>query len=338
MNFQEVLNKSRPLVGPHCKACLICDGRACCNQIPGPGSKGSGRVATRNYEGWQDVFVKMDTIVPKGKIDTTLTLFGKTFKYPIFAGPVGAVAMHYSDLYSDQTFYKTLLAGAKKAGICAFTGDGMDPAIMIDACQEIKNQDGLGVPTIKPWPKEIVLEKLELVKNSKAFMVAMDIDAAGLPFLKSFTPPAGRKSVQELKEIIDASPVPFMLKGIMSEEGAIKALEAGAKAIVVSNHGGRVLDGTPSSASVLEKIAKVVDGKIKIFVDGGLRSGVDIFKALAMGADAVLVARPFVNAVYGAGEEGVEVLVETLGQELKDTMEMCGASDLASIDKTMITR
>lgn len=62
------------------------------------------------------------------------------------------------------------------------------------------------------------------------------------------------------------------------------------------------------------------------------------FKALAMGADAVLVARPFVNAVYGAGEEGVEVLVETLGQELKDTMEMCGASDLASIDKTMITR
>ncbi len=57
MNFQEVLNKSRPLVGPHCKACLICDGRACCNQIPGPGSKGSGRVATRNYEGWQDVFV-----------------------------------------------------------------------------------------------------------------------------------------------------------------------------------------------------------------------------------------------------------------------------------------
>jgi len=140
MNFQEVLNKSRPLVGPHCKACLICDGRACCNQIPGPGSKGSGRVATLNYEGWQDVFVKMDTIVPKGKIDTTLALFGKTFKYPIFAGPVGAVAMHYSDLYSDQTFYKTLLAGAKKAGICAFTGDGMDPAIMIDACQEIKNQ------------------------------------------------------------------------------------------------------------------------------------------------------------------------------------------------------
>ena len=81
----------------------------------------------------------------------------------------------------------------------------------------------------------------------------------------------------------------------MTVNGALKAKEAGAKGIVVSNHGGRVLDGTPATADVLEEIVKAVDGSMKIFVDGGIRSGTDIFKALALGADAVIIARPYVN-------------------------------------------
>ena len=122
----------------------------------------------------------------------------------------------------------------------------------------------------------------------------------------------------------------------MSVKGALKAKEAGASAIVVSNHGGRVQDQTPATAEVLEEIVKAVDGSMKIFVDGGLRSGVDIFKALALGADAVIVARPFVNAIYGAKEEGVQVLVDKLGSELQDTMEMCGAKSLKDITRDMV--
>lgn len=75
---------------------------------------------------------------------------------------------------------------------------------------------------------------------------------------------------------------------------------------------------------------------MKIFVDGGLRNGVDIFKALALGADAVIVARPFVNAIYGAKEEGIQVLVDKLGSELQDTMEMCGAKSLKDITRDMV--
>ena len=166
--------------------------------------------------------------------------------------------------------------------------------------------------------------------------MAMDVDAAGLPFLKNMTPPAGSKSVAELAEIIKLAGVPFIVKGIMTVKGALKAKEAGASAIVVSNHGGRVLDQCAATAEVLEEIADAVKGSMKIFVDGGIRSGTDIFKALALGADAVLICRPFVTAVYGGAEEGVKLYIEKLGAELKDTMQMCGAHSLKEITKDMV--
>ena len=106
--------------------------------------------------------------------------------------------------------------------------------------------------------------------KAAAFAVAMDIDAAGLPFLKNMTPPAGGKSVDELRRISEIAGVPFIVKGIMNIKSALKAKEAGAKAIVVSNHGGRVLDQCPSTAEVLSEIAEAVGSEMKILVDGGL--------------------------------------------------------------------
>ena len=177
---------------------------------------------------------------------------------------------------------------------------------------------------------------LELVKAADPFAIAMDIDAAGLPFLQNMNPPAGSKTVEQLKEIVAWAEKPFILKGIMTVAGAKKALEAGAQGIVVSNHGGRVLDQCPSTAEVLPAIADAVGGKLTIFVDGGIRTGMDVFKALALGADAVLIGRPFVNMVYGGGAEGVKVYVEKLKAELADTMAMCGAHSLSEINRSML--
>ena len=111
---------------------------------------------------------------------------------------------------------------------------------------------------------------------------------------------------------------------------------AGASAIVVSNHGGRVLDQGPATAEVLPAIVDAVGGKMTVLVDGGIRTGMDVFKALALGADAVLIARPFVNMVYGGGAEGVQLYVDKLKAELADTMTMCGAHCLADINRSMI--
>ena len=244
--------------------------------------------------------------------------------------------MHYSDKYDDLRYNNVLVEGCAKAGILAFTGDGTNPAVMEGAADALKANGGCGVPTVKPWNLETVRQKMDLVKAADPCAIAMDIDAAGLPFLKGMTPPAGSKTMDQLKEIAAMAGKPFILKGIMTVKGAEKALEAGAAGIIVSNHGGRVLDQCPATAEVLPAIVDAVGGKMKVFVDGGIRSGMDVFKALALGADAVLIARPFVTAVYGCAQEGVQAYVDKLQAELADTMAMCGAHSLADIDRSML--
>ena len=338
MNYEEVLKEARNCIGDPCKVCPVCNGRGCRNRIPGPGAKGVGDTAIRNYDKWQEIRVNMDTLHENVPVDTSLELFGKRFRYPFFAGPVGAVNMHYSDKYDDPAYNNVLVDACVKAGIVAFTGDGMNAEVVEGAAAAIRAAGGMGVPTIKPWNLETIREKLALVKQAGAFAIAMDVDAAGLPFLKNMQPPAGSKTVDELRRIAEMAEVPFVVKGVMTRKAALKAAEAGAAAIIVSNHGGRVLDQCPATAEVLPEIAEAVGDRMKILVDGGIRSGVDIFKALALGADGVLIARPFVTAVYGGGAEGVQCYVEKLGAELADTMAMCGASALDEISTDMIWR
>lgn len=336
MTQREVLEQARASLGPYCKGCEICNGRACRNQIPGPGSKGAGDTAIRNYDKWKEIRVLMDTICENRPVDTSCHLFGQEFAYPFFAGPAGAVKLHYGEKYGDREYNEILVAACAGAGIAAFTGDGTDPEVMRAATSAIKAGGGRGVPTIKPWNLETIREKLKQARESRAFAVAMDIDAAGLPFLKNMTPPAGSKTTEELTQIIREAGLPFIVKGVMTVRGALKAREAGAAAIVVSNHGGRVLDQCPATAEVLPDIARAVDGAMTVLVDGGIRSGTDIFKALALGADGVLICRPFVTAVYGGAHEGVEELITRLGAELRDTMAMCGAHTLAEITRDMV--
>ena len=336
MTYADVLVNAQSCMGKWCKACNICNGKACGNQIPGPGSKGIGDTAFRNYSKWQEIRVNMDTLTENKPVDTNFEIFGRQFKYPFFAAPVGAVNTHYSDKYNDLTYNNVLVSSCAKEGIAAFTGDGVDPKVMQYASDAIKLAGGTGIPTIKPWNIDIISEKIALAKKAECFAMAMDVDAAGLPFLKNMTPPAGSKSVEELAEIIKLAGKPFIVKGIMTVKGALKAKEAGASAIVVSNHGGRVLDQCPATAEVLAEIADALKGSLKIFVDGGIRTGTDIFKALALGADAVLICRPFVTAVYGGAEEGVKLYIEKLGAELKDAMQMCGAHSLKEITRDMV--
>lgn len=339
MNYKEVIDAAKECIGPYCKACPVCNGAACRNTMPGPGAKGSGELAMRNYQKWQEIRINMDTICEQKEMNTETELFGKKFSYPFFAGPVGAVKLHYGEKYTDQQYNEILLRGCAENHIAAFTGDGTDHNVMIAATDAIRNLGGQGIPTVKPWDLDTIKEKMELVKKSGAFAVAMDIDAAGLPFLQNLNPPAGSKSVEELREIVKMAEIPFILKGIMTPGGALKAEKAGAQGIVVSNHGGRVLDQCPATAEVLPAIVSTLREKgsrMKIFVDGGIRTGVDVFKALALGADAVLIARPFVTAVYGGQEDGITAYVDKIGSELEDTMQMCGAFSLNEIRSDMI--
>lgn len=201
--------------------------RVCADRIPGPGSIGD--VAARNFAKWREIRLNMDTLTDVKSVDTSVRLFGRTFSLPVFAGPVGAVALHYGKKYDDAHYNDILVRSCAESGICAFTGDGVDPEVMRSACSAIAECGGCAVPTVKPWDSETVAEKTALVENSGAFAVAMDVDAAGLPFLRGKTPPAGTKTEDELSKIIDNCKNLFIVKGIMTVRGAEKAIRAGRR-------------------------------------------------------------------------------------------------------------
>ena len=230
MNYAELLQAARGQMGP-CRACPVCNGRACGGNIPGPGAKGSGTVAIRNFDAWRNVRLNMDTIHENFTPDTSLQLFGRTFKYPFFAGPVGAMTLHYGDKYNDMDYNAILVPACAAAGIAAFTGDGTNPKVMEGATAAIAANGGFGIPTVKPWDNATVAKKMSMARESGCFALAMDIDAAGLPFLQNLTPPAGSKTVEQLQEIAREAGVPFILKGIMTAKGAEKAVQAGVAGV-----------------------------------------------------------------------------------------------------------
>ena len=336
MTYNEILAAAKDQVGPYCKACPVCNGRACGNAMPGPGCKYPGNAAARNFDKWQEICVNMDTLCPNADPDVSFEMFGVKFAAPIFAAPLGAIDLHYGPKYKDPEYNSILIKACADYGLMALTGDGVDPNIMLQSVEDMKKVGGLGCPVIKPWNKEAVFEKLDVLNEAGIFCAGMDVDGAGLPFLKAMNPNAGSKSVPELREIIRHANMPFIVKGIMTVQGAKKAVKAGASAIVVSNHGGRVQGGVPSTAEVLPEIAAAVRGWTTILVDGGIRSGVDVFRALALGADGVLIGRPILPVIYAAGEEGYKVYMRKIIDELKSTMTMCGAATLADITRDKV--
>jgi isopentenyl diphosphate isomerase/L-lactate dehydrogenase-like FMN-dependent dehydrogenase len=149
--------------------------------------------------------------------------------------------------------------------------------------------------------------------------------------------PVFKKSLEELAELVASTSLPVIIKGIMNVKDAIKATEAGAAAIVVSNHGGRVLDHTPGTADVLPEIVDELKGKIRIIVDGGIRTGYDVLKMLALGAESVLIGRDIVRAAVGAGIKGVQIHMNYMKKTLAKAMKMTNCKSLQEITSNILT-
>ncbi|XVE88592.1 hypothetical protein DITRI_Ditri19aG0081600 [Diplodiscus trichospermus] len=130
--------------------------------------------------------------------------------------------------------------------------------------------------------------------------------------------------------------LPILIKGVLTREDAIKAIEVGIDGIVVSNHGARQLDYAPASVSVLEEVVHAVKGKVPVLFDGGIRRGTDVFKALALGVQAVLIGRPAVYGLAAKGEYGVKRVVEMLKDELELTMALSGCPTVEDISRNHV--
>ena len=143
---------------------------------------------------------------------------------------------------------------------------------------------------------------------------------------------------QDLEWLQSLSPLPLVVKGILRADDAVRAVEYGAQAIVVSNHGGRQLDGAIASLDALPDIIAAVDGKAEVLLDGGIRRGTDILKALAYGAKAVLIGRPVLWGLEVAGKIGVSNIISLLQDELNLAMALSGCASLGDIDSSLVSQ
>ncbi len=322
---------ARELMDGFCRVCRRCDGKSCAGEVPGMGGAGTGSSFFTNIDSLAAIRIRMSTIHDAVDPDTSCTFLGHALSLPVLAAPIGGVSFNMSKGVPESKYIDAVVNGSADAGTVGCTGDGEQDLIHEESCRAISTRSGAGIPFIKPWGSDEIVRKARIAAEAGAGTMGMDIDASGLITLKLFGKPVFPKPVHELRSIIEAAGLPVILKGIMTVEEAERAAEAGAAAIVVSNHGGRVLDSTPGTAEVLPEIAKAVGNRLSILVDGGVRSGIDVFKMLALGADAVLIGRPLAISAIGAGAAGVTAYLNSIRQELYKTMMMTGCASLEDI-------
>lgn len=319
-----------------CRVCPVCDGRACAGEVPGMGGVGTGGAFKANMDALARVKLNLRTIHAVKEPDLGLTLWGRTLAMPILVAPITGSTYNMGGTMTEEAFIAEMVAGALQAGTLCMTGDGADPTMFGSGIKAGRENNGAAIAIIKPRTQDMIKNHLRTAEEAGLVATGMDVDGAGLVTMAMKGQPVGPKTPDELHEVIAATRLPFIVKGVMTVDEAEAAVAAGAAAIVVSNHGGRVLDFTPGAAEVLPAIAARVKGRAIIFADGGVRSGADVLKLLALGADAVLVGRPMVIAAFGGGREGVALVLNQLKNELLQAMLLTGTADVKQVSASIL--
>ena len=334
--MKEIRDKARVLMKGFCRVCPVCDGRACAGEVPGMGGLGTGAAFKDNIAALADLKFNMRLIHDVTEPDTTVRLLDQDFSLPVLAAPIGGVSFNMGGKVSEEDYTLSVIEGCAASGTLGCTGDGVPDFIYEAGFAAIAKCGGRGIPFIKPWEDRELYDKLEKAEKTGARIVGMDIDAAGLVTLRKMGRPVTPKPVEELKKIIESTSLKFILKGVMTPGQTRLAVEAGADAIVVSNHGGRVLDHAPGAARVLPSLVDAVDGCLTILVDGGVRCGADVLKLIALGADAVMIGRPVSVAAMGGLKTGVQTYLETIRTELVQAMVMTGTGDIKTVSSDIL--
>lgn len=337
MDLKEVQSVAREKMKGYCRVCPVCNGVACAGEVPGMGGSLTGSSFKINVEDLNKVKLKLRTIHDAKNPDLNFKFFNTNLDFPIITAPITGSVFNMGGALTEREYIDSAVNGSISSGTIAMIGDSADLTMYEEGLNILKEVNGKGVPIIKPRENSLVIQNIKKAEEINPIAVGMDIDGAGLVTMALKGQPVGPKTIEELKEIVSSTNLPFILKGIMTPEEAKLAVEIGAKAIVVSNHGGRILDHTQSTARVLPEIKEAVDGQIMILVDGGIRSGVDVFKMLALGADGVLIGRPIVIGAFGGYKEGVSLVLNNMKNELYQAMILTGCKDLASIDSSKIS-
>lgn len=269
------------------------------------------------------------------------TLLGHNVAYPIQCAPLceGRFLNRVAKQFWQATYLEEFAQGVAEAGTWLWVGH-----VGSHQLQRMINAGAPVVRLVKPLVNDgydennNIIHQLKEAEDRGCIAVGMDIDVfygekTGDEYPYRY--PFGLKSLEELHRFVEATSLPFVVKGVLSVSDALKCREIGAKAIVVSNHGGETIDYTVSVLRILPHIRAAVPD-MTIFVDSGFRRGSDILKALALGADAVCVLTILMIAYAGYGAPGIAAMLRALAGELQRNMSSCGCSTIADINSNLI--
>lgn len=342
---EDVRNIAREKLKGICGVYKDCDGdphRLCQGQSYGRalgiGGIGSGTSFNNNFLALRKYNLKMKLIDKDFTPDTKYNFFGKELSMPIMAASVAGVNSFGGDkVITEEDFCRSVVLGCRDAGTIGWRGDtytySLENSYGLNAIAEA---GGWGVKIVKPRDQGAIMKFFNKAEEVRCVAVGVDIDGCGSYAMAKHNKSVFKKSFEEIKELVSSTNLPVIIKGIMCVEDALVAKEAGAAGIVVSNHGGRVLDHTPGTAEVLPRIVEEIEGEIKIIVDGGIRTGYDVLKMLALGAESVLIGRDIIRASVGAGIKGVKIYMEYMQKSLAKAMKMTNCYSLGEITSDIL--
>ncbi len=325
-----------------CAVNKVCDGdpdRLCQGMKYGKpigfGGAGQGKTWSANFQALSRYKLKMRVIKEHSEPKLETVFLGYSIALPVLATSISGTKISMNDALSEAEFQRGMVEGAKQAGTIGLSGNTPDepdhPGVEV-----IGKLGGWGIPVFKPQSQERLLTLFKRCERANVLAIGVDLDGYASTNWAIRGKPLYRKSERDLKELVDATEKPVIFKGIMNVDDAAKVVDSGASALDVSNHGGRVLDCSTGVAEVLPEIVDEFKGKITIMADGAVRTGFDVLKILAIGADVALIGRPLAWMSLAGGPEAVAMYLNYVKSDLRMAMVMTCCNSLREVDRNIL--
>jgi 4-hydroxymandelate oxidase len=320
------------------------------------GGAGDEITLRDNEASWSRLALQPRMLVDVGERDPSVSVLGRVLPHPIVVAPMayqkhahpdGERAMAQAAAATDSTFVLSSQTTTSLPDVAASAPEGhrwfqlyvfRDRAVSLDLVAQAREHGYEALVLTVDFPVAGWRERDKQTGFRIEHPVAVNPGGEPMTTEELFAQHDPTLTWDGIAEFADAAQMPVLLKGILRPDDAVRAVDVGAAGVIVSNHGGRQLDTVLSGADALRPIVEAVDGRIDVLVDGGIRRGWDVAKALALGADAVLVGRPLLWGLAREGRPGVEAVLRQLLAELDGSLALLGCPRARDLDPSYVTR